>query len=122
MKLIFCMLMKMEVFYKLKILIRDVQTTWVNLQYLCNILRKKTGTKSGNQLHYLFKYYSYNLLYVQCSPTIDLFPQYGIHTKPFLHLINCLCNISSLSFQVMVGPCKLTCYIPCDESFHTALF
>ena len=48
---------------------------------------------------------------MQCSPTISLFfSQYGIHTKPFLRLFNCLCNIRSLLFQVTVGPRKLTCF------------
>ena len=55
-----------------------------------------------------FKYYSYNLLYLQCSPTIQIFlSQYGIHNKPFLHLINCLCIITTLLFEVMVGSWKL---------------
>ena len=43
-------------------------------------------------------------------PPLALFPShYRIHTKPFLDLINCLCSISSLLFQVMVGPSKLIC-------------
>ena len=41
-------------------------------------------------------------------PPLTLFLSiYGIHAKPFLHLINCLCNISSLLFQVAVGSCEL---------------
>ena len=40
--------------------------------------------------------------------TLFLF-QYGIHTKPFFHLTNCFCNISSLLFQVTVIRCKLAC-------------
>ena len=37
-------------------------------------------------------YYKSNVL----QPLTFLLSQYGINTKPFLHLINCLCNISSL--------------------------
>ena len=44
------------------------------------------------------------------SPLMLFLPQYGIHSKPLLHFINCLCNISSLLFQVMVGSCKLVCW------------
>ena len=45
-------------------------------------------------------------------PMILFLSQYGIHTKPLLYLINCLCSISSLLlFQVMVGPCKLAGWI-----------
>ena len=44
-------------------------------------------------------------------PPLTLFlSQYGIHTKPFLHFINCLCNISTFLFQVVVVPWKLACY------------
>ena len=43
------------------------------------------------------------------SLCLSLF-QYGINTSPFLHLINCLCNISSSLFQVMLGPCRLACF------------
>ena len=35
--------------------------------------------------------------------------QYGIYTKPFLHLINCLCNVSSLLFQVTEDLYMLAC-------------
>ena len=50
MKLIFCMLINMKVFYKLIVLFlmglaRHAQITRVNLQYLCVILRKKLGMK-----------------------------------------------------------------------------
>ena len=40
------------------------------------------------------------------SPLLLSLSQYGIHTKLFLHLINCLCNINSL--LVTVVPCKLS--------------
>ena len=44
-------------------------------------------------------------------PTLNIFlSQYGIYTKSFLHLINCLCRISPLLlFQVMLAPCNLLC-------------
>lgn len=46
-------------------------------------------------------------------PPQNLFlSQYGIHFKPFLHLINRWCNISLLVFfQVMIGPCNLACVL-----------
>ena len=52
-------------------------------------------------------YYTSNVL-----PPLNLFlSQYGIHTKPFFHLINCLCNISLLLlFQVTVDACNLACF------------
>ena len=51
-------------------------------------------------------YYTSNVL-----PPFTLFlSQFRIHTKLFLHLIICLCNISLLLlFQVTVGPCKFVC-------------
>ena len=50
MKLMFCMLINMKVFYKLVVLFlmclaRHAQSTRVNLQYLCGILSKKSGMK-----------------------------------------------------------------------------
>ena len=55
-------------------------------------------------------YYTSNDL----PPLPHFFSQYGIHTKPCFHRINCLCNISSLLlFQVTVGPCKLACFFCC---------
>ena len=52
-------------------------------------------------------YYTSNVLLL-----LNLFlSQYGIHTKPFSYLINCLFNINLLLlFQVMVGLCKLACF------------
>ena len=36
--------------------------------------------------------------------------QYRIRSKPFLHFINCFCDINLLFlFQATIGPCKLTC-------------
>ena len=50
MKFMFCLLINMKVFYKWTVLFligfsRNAQSTWVNLQYLCDILRKKSGMK-----------------------------------------------------------------------------
>ena len=40
-----------------------------------------------------FKYYSYNLSYIQCCHIIvPFFSQYVIHTKCFQHQIDSLCN------------------------------
>ena len=67
-KLMFCMLISMKVFCKLIALFlmglaRHAQIIWVNLKYLYDILRKKSG----------MQYYPYNLLYIQCTLTIDPF-------------------------------------------------
>ena len=45
-------------------------------------------------------------------PQLTLFlSQYGVHAKSFLHLINCLCKITSLLlFQVTGGLYKLACF------------
>ena len=66
---------------------RHAQSTRVNLHYFDDILRKKSGIKFD-----LFKYYSYNLLYIQYSPTIDPFPLsiWNPYPYPFHHLIVCL--------------------------------
>ena len=52
MKLMFCMMINMIVFYKLILLFfmglaRHAQSTWTSLQCLCDILRKKSGMKLG---------------------------------------------------------------------------
>ena len=52
MKFMFYMLINMKVFYKLIVLFlmglaKHTQITWVNLQYLYDILRKKLGVKLG---------------------------------------------------------------------------
>ena len=53
-------------------------------------------------------------------PPFTLFlSQYGIHTKPFLHLINCLCNRSLLFFQVTLGPCKIVCLMKKTSGLNT---
>ena len=66
---------------------RHAQSTRVNLQYFDDILRKKSGIKFD-----LFKYYSYNLLYIQCFPIIDPFPLsiWNPYPYSFHHLIVCL--------------------------------
>ena len=109
MKLMLCMLIDMKVFYSLIVLFlmgltRDVQGTQVNLQCLCDIVRKTSRIVK-------------ELLLVQIP-----FLQFIIHPMlshhwPFSSIWNpyetfssfdCLCNMSSLLvFQVMVGPCKL---------------
>ena len=115
MKLMFCMLINMKVFYKLIVLFlmgwsRHPQSTRVNAQYLCDILRKKSGMKLGTYLHWLIQILLLQFSIHPLLPPLTPF-QYGIHTKPSLHLINCFCKISLLLlFQVAVGPCKLACF------------
>ena len=66
-----------------------------------NEVRDLTALAGSNTTRTI--YYTSNVL-----PSLSLFlSQYGIHAKPFLHLINCMCNICSLLFQVTVGPCNL---------------
>lgn len=70
----FRMLMNMKVFNKLILLFlmglaRHAQSTWVSLQCLRDILRKKLGIKGLNCTGW-FKYYSYKL-YIKCSFTND---------------------------------------------------
>ena len=43
-------------------------------------------------------------------PLILFLSQYGIHTRSFLHLIICLCNISLSCFHITIGPCELACF------------
>ena len=57
------------------------------------------GSKAGLTIHYTF-----NVL----PPLTLFFSYYGIHAKPFLHLIVCITS-SFLLFQVMIDPCKLAC-------------
>ena len=65
---------------------------------LCyGILRKKPGIKLGAISNTVSNialtiYNTPNVL----PPLILSLSQYGIHTKPFIHLINCLCNLRSL--------------------------
>ena len=110
-KLMFCMLINMKVFYKLILLflmgvVRHAQNTQASLHSLCDILGKKLGMKLRD-LNVLtcsnttpMLYYTSNVL----SPLNLMLSQYGIHTKPFLYLINCL-----LFFPVMLGSHKLVC-------------
>ena len=114
MKLMFCMLINMEVFCKLTVLFlmglaRFAQITQLKLQYLCEILGKKSGSYeltglAGSNTSLTINYTS-NVL----PPLTLFFSECGIHTKRFLHLFNHLCSISSLLFQVTLGPCKLAC-------------
>ena len=50
-------------------------------------------------------YFTSNIL----PPLALFFSHFGIHTKPFLHLITFLCKINSLLFQVRLVPVKLVC-------------
>ena len=53
-------------------------------------------------------YCSYNLLYIQCSPTIDPFPVWVCYLYQVFSSFDCLCNISSLLlFKVAIVPRKL---------------
>ena len=77
---------------------------------LCyGILRKKPGIKLGAISNTVSNialtiYNTPNVL----PPLILSLSQYGIHTKPFLHLINCLFNLRSLVlFQVTIDQLKL---------------
>ena len=115
MKLMFRMLIDKKVFYKLIILFlmglaRDAQSARLNLRCLCDISRKKTGMKLQINCTAWFKSWSYNSLYIQCSPTID--PFLLLIWNPCqafsLHLIVCVTS-SCLLFQVMIDPCKLAC-------------
>ena len=73
---------------------------WHLKKEVINKVRDSTARAVSNTT--LTIYYTSNVL-----PPLTLFlSQYGIHTKPF-RLINGLCNISSLVFEVTVGPCKL---------------
>ena len=88
MKLMCRMLMNVKVFSKLIILFlmglaRHVQITWVNLQYLCDILRNKSGMMLETTLTI---YYPFNVL----PPLILFLSQNENHTQPFLHLTNCV--------------------------------
>ena len=107
MKLMFCMMINMKVFYELILflmgLARYAQITRVNLQYFCEILRKKPGMKWGINCTGWFK--CYFIIHPVFSHHWPFMGQYGIHIKSFIHLINCLYNISLLLlFQVTVGP------------------
>ena len=103
----------MKVVHKLILLFliglaRQAQSTRASLQCLCDKekeIRNETALAGSNTA--LTIYYTFNVF-----PPLNLFlSQYGIHTKPFLNLINYLCNISLLLlFQVTVAPCKLACF------------
>ena len=64
----------------------------LNLQYLCDIVTKEVKNEVRNLTALAL---SNTTLTIYCTsnvhPTIFL-SQYGIHTKPFNYLINCLCN------------------------------
>ena len=110
--MIFWMKINIKVFYKL---------TALFLLVVARYVQSAQNSKSVISLRYLKKERSHEvdffcmLINIKLSnvlPLLNLFlSQYGIHTKSFLHLINCLYNISSLLlFQVTVEPCKLACF------------
>ena len=72
-----------------------------------NEVRDLTAPPGSNTI--LLIYYTSNIF----LPLTLFFSQYGIHTKPFVHLINCLCSITPLLFQVTVGLCKLALFCKC---------
>ena len=107
MKLMFCILIKIKVFYKLILLFlmglaKHSQSTRTSLQCLCDILRKKLSGSNTT----LTIYYTSNVL-----PPLNLFlSQYGIHIKPFLDLIIFFVEHKFLAIiSSQVGPCKLAC-------------
>ena len=119
MKVMFCMMINMKVFYKLTVFIYLFffdgfgQTCPNDLgRFVISLWHFKKEVRKDVRDNYTcwFKSYPYRLLYIHGSPTIGPCPQYGIHTKPLLYMINCLCNISSLLFYVTLGPCKLACF------------
>ena len=98
MESMFCMLINMKVFCKLIVLFlmglaRHAQMVLVNLQYLCDILRKKPIMKLVLNCTDWFNttltiYYVSNVL----PPLILFLSQYEAHTKYFLNFINCFWN------------------------------
>ena len=104
-KLMFCMLINMKVFYKLielfdgfyqacpKHIVKFAMYLW----HLKNEIRNEVWnlTALAGSSTTLAIYYTCNVL-----PSLTLFiSQYGIHAKPFLYLINCLCNRSLLLYE-----------------------
>ena len=81
-------------------------SSWHHKKEVRNEIRDLLALAGSNTA--LTSYYTSNAL-----PPLTLFlSQYEIHTNPFLHLINCLCNISSLLlFQVTVGPYKILVFV-----------
>ena len=113
-KLMFCLLINMKVFYKFilhavgqacpKYSGKFEMSLWHLKKEVRNEVRYLTVLAGSNTT--LTTYYTSNVL----SPLTFFLSQHGTHTKSFLHLINCLCNISLLLlFQVTAGPCKFVC-------------
>ena len=101
------MLINMKVFCKLIILFlmglaRHAQMVLINLQYLCDILRKKPIMK----------------LVLNCTDwfnttlTIYHWPCSSLNMKPIpsIFLILLIVFGTTSLIQIMVGPCKLTCF------------
>ena len=113
MKLMFRMLIDKKVFYKLIILFlmglaRDAQSARLNLRCLCDISRKKTGMKLQINCTAWFKSWSYNSLYIQCSPTIDPFLLLIWNPCQAFSAFDCLYNklifiVSSYDRSLQVG-------------------
>ena len=85
MKLMFCMLINMKFFCRLIVI-----SLWHLKKEVKNEVRNLTALPASNT--------ALTIYYVsRVFPPLTLsLTQYGIHTKPFLHLISCLCNISLL--------------------------
>ena len=112
MKSMLCMLINIKAFCKLIVLFlmrlaRHVQSTRVNFQCHCNISRKKSGMKLVTLLHWLIQILLLQLLYIQCSCTIDTFPLSIWNTYQFFSSFDCLCWLSL--FQVTVSFLFLHC-------------
>ena len=111
MKLMFCMLINIIVFYKLILLLlmmlaRHAQSTQTSVQCLWHL--KKEVTNEVRDCTNWFRYYFCDILYIQCSLTIKSFLHSIWNRYWTFYLINLMCNISLLRlFQVAVGPCNL---------------
>ena len=104
MKLMFCMLINMKVFYKVIVFFDGYCKACpsypgkfaISLWHLKKLARNEVrdSTELAGSDTTLTIYFTSNVL-----STLTLFlSQYEIHAKSFLHFINGLCNISSLLF------------------------
>ena len=112
MKLMLCMLINIKVFYSLIVLFlmgltRDVQSTQVNLQCLCDIVRKTSRiVKELLLVQIPFLQFIIHPMLSHHWPFSSIWHPYETFSS-----FDCLCNMSSLLvFQVMVGPCKLASF------------
>ena len=114
-KSMFYMLINMKVIYKLidSIIFDEFGQACPNYQGKFTIslghLKKRVRNEVRDSTELavlgtsLVIYYTSNVI----PPLTYFLSQNGIHNKSFPHLINCLCDISSLLFQVVVGQCTL---------------